>query len=255
MRDEPIEFLDVRVPPGGAGSPRPILTSSSSAPAAIDMRQSVPGAPGTWSNLPRSAKSGTPEGEQFPRNFALVTRNRSKVADFASLLGFEPETLPLELREVQSLDVAQVALQKAETAFALVRRPVLVDDSGLYIDAWNGLPGAFTGWFFETVGGEGLLHMLQHTDNRAATAVTALAVCDATGARVCVGEVKGSVAERADGSMTDGHNAIWIPDGESRTVAAMPQSRRARVSSRAAAVELLHRRVWSVARYAQPSNA
>src|SRR3954447_15425827 len=108
MRDEPIDFLDVHAP----GSARPILTSSRSAHTAIDRGQSAPGTLGKSSSLPKSANSGTRAEVQFPRDFALVTRNRSKIADFASLLGFEPETVPLELPEVQSLDVAQVALQK-----------------------------------------------------------------------------------------------------------------------------------------------
>lgn len=211
-----------------------------------------------------------------------MSSNRNKVAEFESVLGFKLASVSLELPEVQSLDVAQVALRKcpftgvrrfwqvreaqtpqprfsilhrrrsqapvnghlrkAELTFALVREPVLVDDTGLYIDAWHGLSGVFTGWFFETVSRRWAARACctpHRSDNRSATAVTALAVCDVAGSRVCVGEVKGSVAEHDETSAADGHNAIWTPDGEDRTVAATPQGRGDRVSSRAAAAEVL----------------
>ena len=35
--------------------------------------------------------------------------------------------------------------------------PVLVDDTGLSIQAWNGLPGAIVVWFLRTVGPQGIL--------------------------------------------------------------------------------------------------
>ncbi|PIB08554.1 hypothetical protein B1C81_13250 [Streptomyces sp. HG99] len=183
-------------------------------------------------------------GTDFPRGLALVSSNKNKVAEFESLLGFKLASVSMQLPEVQSLDVKHVALRKAELAFSLVRRPVLVDDTGIYVDAWHGLPGAFTGWFFNTVGSEGMLQMLQQSDNRSATAVTALAVCDADGSRVCVGEATGHVAAQAQGGAADGHNAIWIPEGENRTAAAMPRDHRDKVSSRAAAVAALKRQEW-----------
>ena len=45
-----------------------------------------------------------------------------------------------------------MAARKAADAYALFRRPVLVDDTGLAIRAWNGLPGALIAWFLDTVG-------------------------------------------------------------------------------------------------------
>jgi len=73
---------------------------------------------------------------------ALITGNAGKAAEYAAMLGIEVTPAKAELTEVQSLDVAHVAACKAADAYAQLREPVLVDDTGLTIHAWNGLPGA-----------------------------------------------------------------------------------------------------------------
>src|SRR5215218_10657977 len=99
----------------------------------------------------------------------------------------------LELSELQALDVAQVAAAKAAAAREVLdapESPILVEDSGLVLGAWNGLPGAFTKWFLQSVGNEGLLKMLSTYGDRSARAVCAVAVAVPDGAvRVYLGEV------------------------------------------------------------------
>src|SRR6266702_250180 len=104
----------------------------------------------------------------------LITGNTGKAAEFAVMLGIEVTAVKADLAEIQDLDVGQVAARKAADAFAQVGEPVLVDDTGLSIDAWNGLPGALVVWFIETVGAEGILKMAERLTSRRATAVTAL---------------------------------------------------------------------------------
>jgi inosine/xanthosine triphosphate pyrophosphatase family protein len=74
----------------------------------------------------------------------LITGNAGKAAEYAAMLGVEVIPATVELSEVQSLDVAHVAARKAADAFAQIGEPVLVDDTGLSIEAWNGLPGAWS---------------------------------------------------------------------------------------------------------------
>ena len=88
----------------------------------------------------------------------LITGNAGKAAEFAAMLGIEVTPAKAELTEVQSLDVAAVAARKAADAYARLRQPVLVDDTGLTIHAWNGLPGALAAWFIDTVGPQGILN-------------------------------------------------------------------------------------------------
>jgi hypothetical protein len=73
---------------------------------------------------------------------ALITGNAGKAAEYAAMLGIDVTPAKAELTEVQSLDVTVVAARKVTDAYAQLGEPVLVDDTGLTVHAWNGLPGA-----------------------------------------------------------------------------------------------------------------
>ena len=119
----------------------------------------------------------------------LITGNVGKAAEYAAMLGIEVTPAKAELTEVQSLDVAHVAARKAADAYAQLREPVLVDDTGLTIHAWNGLPGALVAWFIDTVGTQGILDMAAELTDRRATASAALGYADAAGVKVFQGTV------------------------------------------------------------------
>ena len=118
---------------------------------------------------------------------ALITGNAGKAAEYAAMLGIEVTPAKAELTEVQSLDVAVVAARKAADAYAQLGEPVLVDDTGLTVHAWNGLPGALVAWFLDTVGAQGILDMAAGLTDRSATVTTALGYADADGVRVFTG--------------------------------------------------------------------
>jgi XTP/dITP diphosphohydrolase len=169
----------------------------------------------------------------------FVTSNPNKAREAAEILGVEMRSVGLDLPELQALDVAQVAVAKAAAARATLGdpdSPVLVEDSGLVIDAWNGLPGALTKWFLRSVGNEGLLKMLSGEENRSARAVCAVAIALADGSvRVFVGEVEGNVAPEPRGSGGFGWDPIFVPEGHTETYAELGPRKHA-VSHRARAL-------------------
>ena len=103
----------------------------------------------------------------------FVSGNAGKAREVEAILGTPVERLPLDLPEIQALDVAEVVRHKALEAFAAAGRPVLVEDTGLYVDALGGLPGALVKWFLQTVGPAGICAMLPAGAPRGATARTA----------------------------------------------------------------------------------
>jgi XTP/dITP diphosphohydrolase len=154
----------------------------------------------------------------------FVTTNEHKRREVESILGVELERAAPDVPEVQTLDFAEAAIHKARSAYdALGRppRPVLVEDSGLVIWAWNGLPGALTKWFLSSVGYQGLLRMLCEEDRRA-RAVCAVAVAD-SGGKVWVfqGEVWGEISPEPRGEGGFGWDPIFVPEGSELTYAQM----------------------------------
>jgi non-canonical purine NTP pyrophosphatase (RdgB/HAM1 family) len=163
----------------------------------------------------------------------FVTTNENKLREAERILGVELGKVGPEVPEVQSLDFAEVAAHKASAAREALGSPpypVLVEDSGLVIGAWNGLPGALTKWFLSSVGNEGILGMLSGED-RAARAVCAVAVADAGGEvrvfeGVVWGEVGGGRGARARGGGGGcGWDPIFVPRGSRLTYAQMGEDK------------------------------
>jgi inosine/xanthosine triphosphate pyrophosphatase family protein len=71
----------------------------------------------------------------------FVTTNEHKRREVQEILGFELERADLDLPEIQAIDPAEVAAEKASAAREALGRPglpVLVEDSGLMVDEWDG---------------------------------------------------------------------------------------------------------------------
>jgi XTP/dITP diphosphohydrolase len=152
----------------------------------------------------------------------FVTTNENKRREAQRILGVELESAAPDVSEVQSLDFAEVAALKARAAREALGSPsfpILVEDSGLVVGAWNGLPGALTKWFLASVGNEGILEMLCGAD-RGARAVCAVAVAGAGGdVRVFEGVVEGEISSEPRGDEGFGWDPIFVPLGGRLTYA------------------------------------
>lgn len=171
----------------------------------------------------------------------IATSNANKIREIQAVLGRPVEQVDVDLAEVQALEVEQVIEQKAREAYQKLGRPALVEDTGLYIHAWNGLPGAFIRWFLETVGVAGICRMLDGFDDRTATARTCLGMFDGQTVRVFTGQIEGSIAPRPRGERGFGWDVIFIPAGASRTFAEMSAAEKDAISMRRLAVKQLRR--------------
>jgi non-canonical purine NTP pyrophosphatase (RdgB/HAM1 family) len=148
---------------------------------------------------------------------AIVTGNVGKAAEYAAMLGIDVTPAKAELTEGQSLDVARVAARKAADAYPQLCQPVLVDDTGLAIHAWNGLPGALVAWFLDTVGLQGILDMAVGITDRRATATAALGYAGATGVRVFQGTVYSTLATEPRGTSGFGYDPSSSPTATEAT--------------------------------------
>lgn len=171
--------------------------------------------------------------------FTLVTQSLAKVEEFSRLLGQNVEHSHIDLPEVQSLEPSEVAAQKARDAYEkLGNIPVLVEDTGLAVHAWNGLPGALIKWFLKSVGPAGVCRMVEAFPCAKATAETAIAVCDGE-VRVFSGKVNGTIAAQPAGHAGFGWDSIFIPDGATRTFSEMEPAEKDTYSMRRLALERL----------------
>jgi XTP/dITP diphosphohydrolase len=155
----------------------------------------------------------------------FVTTNEHKRREVQEILGFELERADLDLPEIQAIEPAEVAAEKARAAREALGEPglpILVEDSGLMVDAWDGFPGALTKWLMQSVGNEGLLRMLAPDEDRSARAVCVVALAGPNGTvRTFRGEVPGSLAERPRGAGGFGYDPVFVPGWSTMTFAEM----------------------------------
>ena len=169
----------------------------------------------------------------------FITGNTNKVRECERILGASLAHEPLDLEEIQSIDLLPVIQHKARLAYATLGRPVLVEDTGLAFTAWNGLPGALIKWFLTSVDVDCLCQMLGGETNRGATATTLLGYCDGVEVQTFNGKVYGHIADRPRGASGFGWDAIFQPEGSRRTFAEMDAAEKDLFSMRRKALEAL----------------
>jgi len=167
----------------------------------------------------------------------FVTGNDGKFKEAQEILGedFKLERIKLDLPEIQGVDVCEIAEEKAKTAFAEIKKPVLIEDTGLCFEAWHGLPGALIKWFLmpdKDRGNEKLIKMLGGFDNRRAEAITVFAYCDESGARIFEGKILGNISEFPRGERGFGWDQIFVPEGKEKTFGEMSAEEKNSISMR-----------------------
>ncbi|ESQ89786.1 hypothetical protein ABENE_13670 [Asticcacaulis benevestitus DSM 16100 = ATCC BAA-896] len=155
------------------------------------------------------------------------------------MLGRPVEAVAIDLTEIQALDTKSVSLFKAKEAYQRLQRTVIVDDTSLGLVALNGFPGALITWALKAGGNEILHRMLPPGAAPDALISTSIGYCDGERTEVVTGEVKGTVSQVSRGANGFGFDSIFIPEGESRTLAEMPDAEKDALSSRRLAIDAL----------------
>lgn len=98
----------------------------------------------------------------------FISGNANKVKYLSRVLGVELDHIKIDLDEIQSTDLRKIVEDKAHRAYDIIRKPVMVDDNGLFINALEGLPGPFIEYFIESAGVDKICRMLDGFDDRTA---------------------------------------------------------------------------------------
>jgi XTP/dITP diphosphohydrolase len=101
----------------------------------------------------------------------FVTTNKGKIANAQMALGsfgITVKQLEMELVESRSEDPKDIALEKARQAFAEAKQPVIVEDSGFFIEALGGFPMTHINFSLKTLGIKNILKMMEGRRNRKA---------------------------------------------------------------------------------------
>ncbi|MEV6331982.1 non-canonical purine NTP pyrophosphatase [Streptomyces sp. NPDC051909] len=128
-------------------------------------------------------------------NVLLASQNAIKLEEVRSVFP-EVEVLHVELLEMQAVDVRRVVEHKLEQVAALgLPGPVIVEDTGLALEAWNGLPGALVKWFLDGLSAQGLREAIPSHGSTAAIATSAVGVVFNGECEVWEGHTEGKLVD------------------------------------------------------------
>ncbi len=145
------------------------------------------------------------------------------------------------------LTFAENALLKAGATAAATGLPALADDSGISVDALNGMPGVFSARWSGRHGDDAsnLALVLAQLDEvpdgrRGAAFVCAAALVTPEGREVVEeGRITGHLAREPRGLGGFGYDPIFVPDGDTRTTAEMSPVEKDAISHRGRAFRAL----------------
>ncbi len=108
----------------------------------------------------------------------FVTTNPGKIHEAREYLDEPVEQLDFDYPEQQADDLATVAAHGARTAYRHAGEPVIVDDSGLTIEALGGFPGPYSSYVEEKLGIERVWQLAKNEESRAGAFRAVIAYCD-----------------------------------------------------------------------------
>ena len=118
----------------------------------------------------------------------FITSNRVKFAIADSILKYKGISLvrnQMNLEEIQSENILDIARNSAKIAFSKIKKSVAVTDAGFYITALNGFPGPFVKYANRYFDADKLIQLMSDEPNRELIVREALVVIDDFGAEHC----------------------------------------------------------------------
>ncbi len=179
------------------------------------------------------------------RSLTFYTTNKGKVAELAEQVrpfGVDVVQDASGYPEVQADTLREVAEEGARWLLAHgARPPLLLEDSGLFVDALRGFPGVYSRHALDTIGVAGLLRLMQDQRDRRAHFASCLVLVETTGAvRFFEGRCDGAIASASRGAGGFGFDPVFAPDGQPplgvRTFAEMGAAEKTGFSHRGKAV-------------------
>jgi len=184
----------------------------------------------------------------------LATRNQHKVDELRRILAtYDVELLSLDDVGVTDEVVesgatfADNALLKARAAAAASGLVAIADDSGLAIDALNGMPGVLSVYWAGRARDDAanlrlVLEQMEDVpdERRGAAFVCAAAAVTPDGREVVLeGRCEGTLIRAPRGEQGFGYDPIFVPTGEGRTTAEMAPEEKDAISHRGKAFRAL----------------
>ena len=174
------------------------------------------------------------------KTISVVTGNNGKFLEIREILArhdIVAEQVDLKTAE-EGTTLEERVLSKAASAFSLLKKPLIVDDTGLFFDAFPGFPGPFPKKAFSELGFEGIMNKLSGKE-RGAYFRTLVCHMDEKGPQIFYGVIDGVISEKIfeGGHESLPYDRIFIPSGYGVPFCLIGEKEKNSISQRGKAVK------------------
>jgi len=153
--------------------------------------------------------------------------------------GYELEHLRTPYPEIQADSLETTIIPGLQWLLSKFGRPLMIDDSGLFVDALKGYPGVYSSYVFKTLGCDGILRLMQGEQRRGARFECCIGfVRPGQDPFIAKGVAKGSISEEKMGVGGFGFDPIFVHEGYHKTYAQLDVGEKNSISHRGRAIAL-----------------
>lgn len=166
------------------------------------------------------------------KDLIFITGNENKLREARQILDIDIISKKLDLRELQAVDIEGVIKEKLKHGYEILKKPIMVEDTGLFFNALNGFPGALIKMLLDKVDRIGIVNILNGFEDKTAIAKCAVGFTrDGKDLKIFTGEIKGSIVSPR-GKSGFGWDPIFQPDGYDKNFAEMSAEEKNAISHR-----------------------
>ncbi len=170
----------------------------------------------------------------------VVTSNQGKfieIKDILSKYNIRASQSIFDTKE-EGTTLEERCLSKAKHAYSVLKKPLIVDDSGLFFKAFDNFPGPFPKKVFTELGFDGIMKKIEGK-NREAYFKAMVCYIDQKSHNLFSGIVNGKISEKVydGGHESLPYDRIFIPEGHRVPFCKISDLEKNKISHRAKAVE------------------
>jgi len=171
---------------------------------------------------------------------SFVTTNMGKFREISAQMaghGYVLEHIRTPYPEIQAESLETTIIPGLQWLLERYERPIMIDDSGLFVDGLRGFPGVYSSYVFKTIGCDGILALMKGVSDRRARFECCIGfIAPGKDPFIAKGVSHGSIAHEKAGTGGFGYDPIFVPEGHDRTYAQIEISEKNKTSHRGRAV-------------------
>lgn len=173
----------------------------------------------------------------------FVSKNKYKLEEMQKILSkydISIKQRKLEVPEKAEGTVEEVAIDKAKKAYAIVKKPLIIEDTGVFFDDYKNFPGINAKRMFLQLGFPGLLALAKASKTKKAHFTTV--VCYIWGKnkyKLFIGKLSGKLLTKLSGKEKDvlPYEKFFVPKGKKKSLSHITRTEKNKFSHRAIATE------------------